>query len=371
MKKYSVEHAVTAGFSAALIILVLTGGYSYHSTRQSLDAGRWVGHTYQVISKIEDVLAQLYRAESAQRGYVIADMELYLIERNNALEKLDNSVAELERLVADDPRQKQHIAELRKLVTERHAIFDRIVELRRHQGFEVASRQFGAGPGVTAKIREVLINRMHQNEITLLEQRKAAEETRLGRTEFSFSVLMMLVISALVALFWKIRHDMGERMRIDQARLQSEGRLQAVLENMGALMCLKDMEGRYILINRQYAEFIKTPVAEMLGKTDEDFISRADADTVRAHYARVLETRQPMQFEETMALPGGKHTFYTSRFVLYDAQGKPYALGGVLQDITEKKRMEEDLGQAAIYEQTQNQATVLPSGIGQGPCMRA
>lgn len=359
MKKIPVEHAVASGFGIALTILVLTGSYAYYSTKQSLDAERWVGYAHQVISQIEDVLAQIYRAESAQRGFVIAGTELYLGERNRALENLDTSVAQLERLVADNPSQQQHIPELRALFAERRAIFDRFVELRKSEGLEAASRQFGAGPGVMSKIRDVLINRMRREERALLEQRKAEEETRLGRAEFSFSVLMAVVVIALVSLFWKIRRDLNERGHIEQARLQSERRLQAVLENMGALVSLKDMDGRYILVNRHYAEFINRPADEILGKTDEDFFAKADTGTVRAHYAKVLETQRSLQFEERIDMPGGRYTFYASRFALYDTHGKPYALGGVLQDITEKKRLEEELSQAAHYEQTQNQALTL------------
>jgi len=49
---------------------------------------------------------------------------------------------------------------------------------------------------------------------------------------------------------------------------ESEQRLQAILDNTSSVVYMKDVEGRYLLVNRRFEQLFKCALEEVLGKTD-------------------------------------------------------------------------------------------------------
>lgn len=136
-----------------------------------------------------------------------------------------------------------------------------------------------------------------------------------------------------------------ERLRADAILKESEERLRAVLDNATAVIFVKDIDGRYILVNRQFEDEKKLSNAsdEIIGKTAHDLHSKEIADILRRNDLEVLEKNAPMEFEEIIPLPDGQHTFISIKFPLRDAAGKPYAVCGISTDITARKEAENAL----------------------------
>ena len=68
---------ISAGFIAAFLIL-LVGAFSFRSAHEALDAGRWVAHTYEVIGRLDALLAELIDVETGARGYALSGEERFL-----------------------------------------------------------------------------------------------------------------------------------------------------------------------------------------------------------------------------------------------------------------------------------------------------
>jgi len=124
---------------------------------------------------------------------------------------------------------------------------------------------------------------------------------------------------------------------------ESEERLRAVVDNSGAQIYLKDMEGRYLLVNRACWEGLKKGRDAMIGKSDFDFMSKDVAQSFRLNDLKALEEKKAMEFEETVIVDGGMRYYLSVKAPLFDAEGKPYALCGISTDITERKMREEEL----------------------------
>src|SRR5690606_27915426 len=77
-----------------------------------------------------------------------------------------------------------------------------------------------------------------------------------------------LVMQAATALAHAEQHE---------RRVGSEARLRAIIENTNTVVFLKDLEGRYVLVNRQLQLDTRMPRAHMLGKTDFELFPRATA----------------------------------------------------------------------------------------------
>jgi PAS domain S-box-containing protein len=132
-----------------------------------------------------------------------------------------------------------------------------------------------------------------------------------------------------------------ERQRAEEALRASEQRLEDILDNTTAVVFVKDLELRYLLINREYELRHQVQRDQIRGKTDFDLHPQEVAETVRANDRHVIEAGTPIQFEETVPTGQGERQYVAVKFLLRDRTGKPYAVCGIATDITELKRAEE------------------------------
>lgn len=137
--------------------------------------------------------------------------------------------------------------------------------------------------------------------------------------------------------------NVTERYRVTAELRESEARLQAILNNSPTLIFLKDTEGRYLLVNRAFEQIFHLTREDMVGKTDAEIFSPVQAAAFRANDIKVLQADAPLPFEEVALHDDGPHTNIVIKFPLRDGTGKPYAIGGIATDITDRKQAERAL----------------------------
>ena len=141
------------------------------------------------------------------------------------------------------------------------------------------------------------------------------------------------------------------RLGRSEAALQaSEARLRDILDHAPVAAYLKDLDGRYRLVNRRWETLFHVSRDAVVGKSASDVHPPEECDALRANDLRVLQAGGPLEFEEVVSQDDGPHTYLSVKFPLNDAAGRPYALCGVSTDITERKRAEEALRDSeALY----------------------
>ncbi len=137
-----------------------------------------------------------------------------------------------------------------------------------------------------------------------------------------------------------------ERRRAEEALRTSQARLQGILDNANAFIYLKDLEGRYLLVNKAFERLIGVSEGEAIGHTNHDLVPADTADEVAGHDALVIRDNRAVETEEHLAVDGKIRTFVSVKFPLRDEKGVPYATGGISTDITDRKRAELELIQA-------------------------
>lgn len=128
----------------------------------------------------------------------------------------------------------------------------------------------------------------------------------------------------------------------EAALRESEARLQAIIDNATTLIYMKDREGRYLLVNRQFEEAFQVNPQAFLGHTDDDFFPPAIANALKANDQQVFAGKA-IEVEEVVTHADGPHTYLSIKFPLYDASGQIYASCGISTDIHARKRTEEAL----------------------------
>ena len=143
--------------------------------------------------------------------------------------------------------------------------------------------------------------------------------------------------------FFSQIQDITEQKHIKDALQESDKRFQAFLDNSPNLIFIKDVEGRYVLVNKQFEVALRISQERIRGKKDEDVFPREQAASFRANDTKVLNAGVPMEFEEVALQEDGPHTSIVHKFPLFDSDGRISAIGGIATDISERKRAEEDL----------------------------
>ncbi len=116
--------------------------------------------------------------------------------------------------------------------------------------------------------------------------------------------------------------------------------LQAILDNSKALVCVKDIHGRYLLINHCYEALFRLNQEEIAGKTDYDVFPVQTADRLRENDIQVLIAETAQEFEEVIPHGDQLHTYLSLKFPITGPSGAPYAICAVSTDITSRKRAE-------------------------------
>jgi PAS domain S-box-containing protein len=142
--------------------------------------------------------------------------------------------------------------------------------------------------------------------------------------------------------------DVTDRKDAERALRESEERQSAVFDHSPVAIFVKDLQGRYLLANRQTERWWGVTRQEILGKTDHEFLPGEAADRFRITDRHVAETGSVLECEETVLRPDGPHEHFLIKFPLFDTAGEIYAVCGISTDITDRKRAEGELKRARL-----------------------
>jgi len=150
--------------------------------------------------------------------------------------------------------------------------------------------------------------------------------------------------------------DITDRKAAEEELRRSQHLLQNVTDNAEAFIFVKDLLGRYLLVNRLYVNLLKRPAEELLGRTVHDIFPLDAADGFSTNESEILQDGIPRVTETTAVIDGQTRHFLAHKFPLFDRDGRMYALGGVSTDITEVKRTQQELARARDAAEAANRA---------------
>jgi PAS domain S-box-containing protein len=166
-------------------------------------------------------------------------------------------------------------------------------------------------------------------------------------TPARLAVLELLASQAAISLenarlYAEVTRENRDRKQAEEALRASEQRLQDIVDNTTAMIFVKDLDLRYVLINREYERRYQVQRDQIRGKTDFDIHSPEVAEMAHWTDRQVIETGVPLQFEQVApSAVEGERSYVVVKFLLRDCTGKPYAVCGIATDLTESKRAQQ------------------------------
>lgn len=139
----------------------------------------------------------------------------------------------------------------------------------------------------------------------------------------------------------KRTQELEETLR---ALKQSESLLMAILNNLPALVYIKDLSNRFILTNKKFdMVFDMFNKGGASGKMDLDVIPTDIAEVFREREKQSINSGGPVEFEEEISHDGYLHTYLSTKFPLLEQDGRTRAVCSLSTDITERKWAEETI----------------------------
>ena len=163
----------------------------------------------------------------------------------------------------------------------------------------------------------------------------------------------IILAAALILAGWLISREITRRMRTaaqlaeaDTALRMSRERFQAVMDHAPLLVGVKDLDGRYIFINRTATDRIGVDATGVLGKTPYEVFTKEDADEQIELDKEVMATKAPAQREVVIHYKSGPRTMLVIKFPLIGNDGKVEAIGSIAVDVSQLRQAEVQLAHA-------------------------
>ena len=139
-----------------------------------------------------------------------------------------------------------------------------------------------------------------------------------------------------------------DRRRTEDALRESEERFRGTFENAGVGIADCDLQGRFLRVNQKLCEIVGYTREELLQKTWQDITHPDDLAASLEQFLPLLRGEQPgYSLEKRLVRKDGSLVWIDLAVSLRrDAAGTPAYVIAILQDISERKRLEEELSQA-------------------------
>ncbi|MDO9385687.1 MAG: EAL domain-containing protein [Thiobacillus sp.] len=185
----------------------------------------------------------------------------------------------------------------------------------------------------------------------------------------SFKLALGLLFSLMLGYLAKLFVEMKASKHLLEARvaqrtaeiLDAQHNLKATLDALPDLVWLKNTDGVYLSCNPMFERFFGAREAAIVGKSDYDFVDRAQADFFREHDRQAMLSGNPIINEEwlTFVEDGSRRLFETIKTPMLDGEGRPTGVLGISRDITKRAQAE----QAFLQSRQQAQQYLNVAGV--------
>jgi PAS domain S-box-containing protein len=136
--------------------------------------------------------------------------------------------------------------------------------------------------------------------------------------------------------------DITDRIQALEALRESEIRFRTIFETAVDSIFIKNTRREYVSVNPATERLLGFSVSQLLGHSDEELFDEENGRHIREKDERVL-AGETVEDEVTLMIRGEPRIFHVVKAPMKSAAGTVNGICGIIRDITDKRRMEEEL----------------------------
>jgi PAS domain S-box-containing protein len=141
--------------------------------------------------------------------------------------------------------------------------------------------------------------------------------------------------------------EVTRRLQNDRALRESQALLRVLIDGFPDPIFVKDRGGRIVMANAAAVAVVGKPREAITGKSDEEFYDDPGVGrAIKQNDDRIMASGHPQVVEELVLTPKGYRSFLSTKTPWRDADGKVIGLLGIARDITEHKKIQEEIQQS-------------------------
>ena len=173
------------------------------------------------------------------------------------------------------------------------------------------------------------------------------------------AVTSVLLYGFVRRLLWKTQGAAQSELSAHKETVRTLSLLATIVDNSSDAIYAKDLEGRYLLVNRETARILGLSVESMVGKNDAALFPMAQANMLRDNDLRVIAENETKTEEETLSSVAGMRIFLDTKGPLRDREGHVVGMFGISRDITQRKNAEAQLSKLALAVEQSSECIVI------------
>lgn len=337
----SFEAKVVVAFVAAALVVLVSLVATWKLARDANTAMLWIQHTLEVISDLNQASVDSLSVELSSQNYRVSGDPVHLATRDETIRMRNETLARLEALVSDHPRQLESLAQLRKVIDERLMISREVERIRGSTGAEAANAYVASTS--LAQLREQLysiLGDMRGEEDRLLAQRTAQQRVARQALLVAGTVFALSLFSLLVATYLLIRRQVRETRLAQEEVAESRDDLYTTLQSIGDAVLATDRHGRITRMNPVAERLTGWTFGQAEGVPIEDVFNIVNEKTGRpahipvADVIRTGEVRGLANHTRIIARDGSEYPIADSAAPIRDAAGQIRGAVLVFRDVT-------------------------------------
>jgi PAS domain S-box-containing protein len=121
-------------------------------------------------------------------------------------------------------------------------------------------------------------------------------------------------------------------------------------ENSDYAFYAKDLNGKYLKVNDNFAKILNAPAHKIIGNTNYEFLDKAFSDTIRKDDEELIQTNSRQSQDDHIIDENGElRIYHTVKFVNYNLLGEPIGITGIIRDLTNEKKHEKSIKNTTAY----------------------
>lgn len=274
---------------AMLVVIGLIGLIGAWTLAEVNAPDSLVSHTYDVVSRSQQLLSELQDSQAAVQGYLLSGEDSILAPYEAAITTVPENLRVLRNLSSDNASQQRRLDALQPLLTNRMIELAEIVRLRKDFGLEAAEKANSTEQYKQVRDRILQLGgEIQKEEYRLLEQRLATRQARLWRGLAATLGSAALALFALILTPILVRHAIKQRDLVNRQKQETESMVQSLFEAAPQAILIVDRSGSIVMANPATEKIFGYKPEELRGESVEALVPGQLRDLHFAHRGQYM-----------------------------------------------------------------------------------